>query len=246
MSETKIVKGFKVFKPDWTCRGKKYTCSDKFEENVTPVPCKKGMHFCKKVADCFSYYDFSSENHVAEVVAYGDIAEEGDKCCTNKIEIVREIPWTELLVMVNTGDCNTGLCNTGNRNTGNRNTGNQNSGDWNTGNYNTGNYNTGNWNTGDCNIGDYNTGDCNKCSYSNGCFNTASPKIYLFNKLSEWTYEDWLDSEAYYLLNQISGGVLEYIWWHGLSDSEKKIIKSIPNFDKEIFKEITGIDVGDD
>lgn len=31
------------------------------------------------------------------------------------------------------------------------------------------------------------------------------------------------------------------IWWDGLTDEEKGIIKDIPNFDKEIFKEITGI-----
>ena len=30
-----------------------------------------------------------------------------------------------------------------------------------------------------------------------------------------------------------------------LSDEKKNIIKSIPNFDKVIFKEITGIDVED-
>jgi hypothetical protein len=33
------------------------------------------------------------------------------------------------------------------------------------------------------------------------------------------------------------------IWWDGLTDSEKEVIKSIPNFDKEIFEEITGIKV---
>ena len=33
------------------------------------------------------------------------------------------------------------------------------------------------------------------------------------------------------------------IWWHGLSDRQKAIITAIPNFDKVIFKEITGIDV---
>ena len=91
------------------------------------------------------------------------------------------------------------------------------------------------------------------------------------------TYRDWLNSDARYLLNQIPGDVLEYvwfedmtdekkaahpeakttggylkqldnsecgsIWWRGLNDYEKSIIKAIPNFDKEIFKEITGVDV---
>ena len=245
MSETGVVKGFKVFNPDWTCRNKAYTCPGKFEEDVTPSVCDEGMHFCKKAADCFNYYRFDPENKVAEVVAYGTVAEDGDKCCTDKLEIVREIPWAELLEIVNMGKGCTGLCNSGNRNSGNRN-----SGDW------------------------------NKCSFSNGCFNTTSPKIYLFNKPSEWTYEDWLNSEARYLLNQIPGDVLEYIWlsdmtdeekaahpeaettggylkildnsecaviwWRGLSDREKAIITAIPNFDKAIFKEITGIDVDED
>ena len=284
MSETGVVKGFKVFNPDWTCspngNTKQYTCPGKFEEDITPIRCGRGMHFCKKAADCFNYYNFNPENKVAEVIAYGDIAEEGDKCCTNKLEIVREIPWAELLEIVNSGKGCTGLCNSGNRNSGNRNSGNRNSGNRNSGNRNSGDCNSGDWNSGNRNSGDWNSGDWNKCSFSNGCFNTTSPKIYLFNKPSEWTYEDWLNSDARYLLNQIPGDVLEYIylsdmtdeekaahpeaettggylkildnsecaviWWHGLSDRQKDIITAIPNFDKEIFKEITGIDVDED
>lgn len=33
------------------------------------------------------------------------------------------------------------------------------------------------------------------------------------------------------------------LWWKNMSDENKNIIKSIPNFDAEIFKEITGIEV---
>lgn len=32
-------------------------------------------------------------------------------------------------------------------------------------------------------------------------------------------------------------------WWNRLEDTYKQIILDIPNFDREIFKEITGIDV---
>jgi len=310
MSEIGVVKGFKVLNPDWTCKNKQYGCPGRFEEDVTPSVCNEGMHFCKKAADCFNYYRFDPENKVAEVVAYGTVAEDGDKCCTDKLEIVREIPWAEVLEIVNmgkgctglcnSGDCNSGDWNSGNRNSGNRNSGNRNSGDWNSGNRNSGNrnsgnrnsgnrnsgnWNSGNRNSGNCNSGDWNSGnrnsgDWNKCGFSNGCFNTTSPKIYLFNKPSEWTYEDWLNNEARYLLNQIPGDVLGYIWlsdmtdkekaahpeaettggylkildnsecaviwWRGLSDGQKAIITAIPNFDKAIFKEITGIDVDTD
>lgn len=33
------------------------------------------------------------------------------------------------------------------------------------------------------------------------------------------------------------------LWWNGLSDCDKQIIKSIPNFDPDIFYECTGIKV---
>ena len=86
-----IVNGYKVFNSDWTCRDKQYTCPGKFEEDVDPDVCYRGIHFCKRAVDCFNYYKFDSDNHVAEVIAYGDVAEEGDKCCTNKLEIVRDL-----------------------------------------------------------------------------------------------------------------------------------------------------------
>ena len=317
MSE--IIKGFKVFNPDWTCspngNTKQYTCPGKFEEDVTPIRCGQGMHFCKVAADCFNYYSFNPDNHVAEVAAYGEVVEEGDKCATNKLEIIREIPWAELLEMVNTGKGCAGLCNSGNRNSGdwnsgNRNSGDWNSGDWNSGDCNSGDCNSGDWNSGDCNSGDcnsgnrnsgnrnsgnrnsgnrnsgdwnsgdWNSGDWNNTNFSNGCFNTVEPTIHLFNKPSSWTYRDWLNSEARYLMNQIQGDILEWvylsdmtdeekvehpeaettggylkeldnsecavIWWRSLNQRQKNVIMAIPNFDKAIFKEITGIDVDAD
>ena len=97
----------------------------------------------------------------------------------------------------------------------------------------------------------------------------------MFNKPSDWTFRDWLNSEARYLLNKIQHNVLEWIqsdgmtdkekadhpeyettggylkeldesecgqiWWNSLSDHEKDVIKSLPNFDAEIFKDCTGI-----
>lgn len=301
-----IVRGYKVFNHDWTCNPcnnkKQYTCPGKFEEDVNLSVCHHGMHFCKRAVDCFNYYTFNPENKVAEVIAYGKVVEKKDKCCTNKLEIVREIPWAELLEIVNTGkwcagfknsgDWNSGIYNSGNRNSGSRNSGCANSGSWNSGDWNSGNWNSGrqnsgcgnsgNWNGGDCNsgdrnIGNYNSGDWNKCNFSSGCFNTIDQKIYLFNKPSEWTYKDWVNSDAWRILNQIPTDVLTFVsstemtdteellhpeaeitggylkkssspldrmeWWKRLSEKDKTTIKEIPNFDKGIFKEITGIDI---
>jgi hypothetical protein len=271
-----VVHGFKVFRPDWTCspngNTKQYTCPGKFEEEGELDVCGHGMHFCQTAADCFNYYSFNSENKVAEVIAYGDVRTDGDKSCTDKLEIVREIPWDEVLRIVNIGKNCTGRCNTGDWNTGNRNTG-----DWNTGNRNTGNRNTGNRNTGDWNTGNRNTGDWNKSSFNTGCFNTEEQKIMLFNKPSDMTYSEWLGSDARYLLNQIPKDVVEWVyeedmtdaekaahptyettggylkvldesecgqlWWGSLSDRRKEIIKAIPNFDAEIFFQCTGVRV---
>ena len=241
-----VVHGFKVFRPDWTCdptgyNPKQYTCPGKFEEEGELDVCGHGMHFCQTAADCFNYYSFNSENKVAEVIAYGEVRTEGDKSCTDKLEIVREIPWDEVLRIVNlgknctgrwntgnrnTGDWNTGNRNTGDCNTGNRNTGNRNTGDCNTGNCNTGDWNTGNRNTGDCNTGDWNTGNCNtgdwnKSSFNTGCFNTEEQKIMLFNKPSNMTYSEWLDSDARYLLNQIPKDVVEWVYEEDMTDEEK-------------------------
>ena len=344
------VKGYKVFNSDWTCRGFQYEVGKTYEMKDKPELCEKGFHFCEKAAYCFNYYEFNPDNKVAEVLALGDIVTGNNKSCTNKIQIIREIPWAEVLEIVNagkgctgiynsgnhnsgdcnsgdwnsgnhnSGDCNSSYCNSGNWNSGNnnsgshnsgnnnsgsRNSGDCNSGNWNSGDYNSGYYNSGknnignhnsgyynsgiwnsgNWNSGDRNSGNHNSGkdnsgDWNKCNFSNGCFNTIEPKIYLFNKPSEWTYRDWLNSTARGILNHIPKNVLEHIpredmsdkekkahpeaevtggylkeldtsecaitWWCSLSENEKKTIMSIPNFDKAIFKEITGIDIKED
>ena len=241
-----VVHGFKVFRADWTCdptgyNPKQYTCPGKFEEEGKLDVCGHGMHFCQTAADCFNYYSFNSENKVAEVIAYGEVRTKGDKSCTDKLEIVREIPWDEVLRIVNLGKNCTGRCNTGDWNTGDWNTGNRNTGDWNTGNRNTGDCNTGDWNTGDCNTGnrntgnrntgnrntgnrntgDCNTGDWNKSSFNTGCFNTEEQKIMLFNKPSNMTYSEWLDSDARYLLNQIPKDVVEWVYEEDMTDEEK-------------------------
>lgn len=294
MDEQKVVKGFKVFNPDWTCRGFQYTCPGTFEEDATPSMCNRGFHFCVKAADCFKYYDFNPANKVAEVIALGDVDSDGIKSCTNKIQIVREITWAELLEIVNVGRGCSGCCNTGSFNSGSWNSGSYNAGDWNSGDWNIGDRNAGNFNSGSCNAGSYNTGNFNsgcwntgsfnsgswnKTSFSAGCFCTEKPKILLFNKRSNWTLTDWFESGAFHILNSMpyfdsvpeyvnfsnmteqekadhpeaetTGGYLKtqgnpkcnQIWWDGLSNCKKSIVKAIPNFDKAIFKEITGIDV---
>lgn len=193
------VHGYKVFNPDWTCRDFQYEVGKTFEENVKPSCCGRGFHFCKEAIDCFNYYAFNPKNKVAEVIALGELDTDGDKSCTNKIQIVREVPWIEVLTIVNIGKENTGIGNTGNCNAGNENTGDWssgywnsgtgnagdgNTGDFNTGNWNTGNGNTGYKNTGDSNIGDENTGDSNIGNENTGKRNIGDSNTGDWNKSS--------------------------------------------------------------
>lgn len=242
-SNQNCVRGFKVFNPDWTCspngNTKQYTCPGKFEEDDALVQCDRGMHFCKKAADCFNYYSFDPENKVAEVIAYGDIVEEGIKCCTNKLEIVREIPWDEVLRIVNigkdcTGICNTGDSNAGNRNTGNYNTGKCNTGDFNAGNLNAGNfnageYNTGFWNAGDFNAGEYNignrnTGKCNAGNWNTGNYNTGKCNTGDWNKSSFNTGCFMTEEQKIFMFNKPSDWT--YLEW--LHSYARKLLDHMP------------------
>lgn len=258
-----MVKGYKVFNPDWTCREKQYEVGKTYHEECV-VLCEHGMHFCKRLVDCFNYYSFDPHNKVAEVIAHGDVIENEYKCCTDILEIVREITWEEVLRLC----CNTGCGNTGCGNVGNSNTGNYNVGNDNTGNYNTGNNNTGNWNTGD-----YNTG-----RGVSGCFCTENQKIKLFNKPSNWDFDDWFNSDANCILLKMPakkytkwvytenmspkekeknpsykavGGYLKVYtsnksvqeWWDDLPTEHKEIVMALPNFDADIFEQCTGIKV---
>lgn len=231
-----IIKGFKVFNPDWTCRGFQYEVGQTYEEDVIPMVCDRGFHFCKQAKDCFNYYSFDPNNKVAEVIALGEVAEEGNKCSTNKIKIVREISWEELLTIVNTGKGNSGLCNSGNWNSGDFNSGNWNSGRWNSGHRNSGHrnsgdrnsgdFNSGRWNSGDFNSGDWNqgdfcTGDFNISDHETGCFCTEEHKIRFFDKESDMTFRQWRNSEAYSILQRISFEPTRWIWADDMTDEEK-------------------------
>ena len=186
------MKGYKVFNSDWTCRGYQYEIGKTYEIAESPKCCKVGFHFCEKLADCFNYYSFDPNNKVAEIEAIGEIHfdDTNSKCCTNKIVILKELKWSEVLDMCNTGKGNSGNCNSGDYNSGYHNSGNYNTGDYNTGNCNNGDYNSGYHNSGDYNSGNYNSGDYNSGNYNSGICNTNSPKVRMFNHETEFDFND--------------------------------------------------------
>ena len=120
----------------------------------------------------------------------------------------------------NTGDSNTGYWNTGDSNTGYWNTGNSNTGYWNTGNSNTGDRNTGDRNTGDRNTGDRNTGDWNKTNRSTGVFCTEEPKLIMFNKETDMSFEEWRNTRAFDILRNVGKSI--WVYFENMTKKEKE------------------------
>ena len=166
----------------------------------------------------------------------------------------------------NSGDRNSGSCNSGSCNSGDRNSGDWNSGDWNSGDWNSGRWNSGSWNSGNSNSGSWNSGDWNS-----GYFNSDEPFVRMFNKNTEIKREDiefpsflyfnltvWVshdtatekEKEEHKQEIETCGGFLkslEYkdafrLAWDKADKEEHKRLLELPNWNNEIFKEISGID----
>ena len=161
--------GYKAFNKDLTCRGFQYEIGQTYSMDESPVPCQRGFHFCKSIAETYGYYSMSDDTRICKIEALGKVATNDDKkYCTNVIKILEEITedWER--------KGNSNSTNTGNRNTGDWNSGNWNSGNWNTGNGNSGNCNSGNWNSGNCNSGDCNSGNRNSGNCNSGDWNSGN------------------------------------------------------------------------
>ena len=140
---------------------------------------------------------------------------------------------------VNLGKACTGLCNSGNCNSGNR---------------NSGDYNSGDWNKASQTIGCFNT-ESQKLKF----FDKETDMTFeqwqhsdarnLLNQIdfrpTEWIWSDDMTDEekAAHPEHETTGGYLKIRdntdccteWWNGLSERNRTIIKSIPNFDAEKF-----------
>ena len=85
MSE--IIKSYKGFNTDMTCRGKQYEEGEEYEEHSAEA-CECGMHACEYPLDCFGYYPPGSSVY-HEVEQSGKISKNGDdtKVASSKMKI---------------------------------------------------------------------------------------------------------------------------------------------------------------
>ena len=256
--------GYKVFLPDWRSGSgdlPPFEVGVEYVHNGKIEICESGFHYCENLIDCFEYYDWDIENKVCLIHVDGSVSmSKGNKSVTSKFTIIRELDWNEVFKVCNTGLNCTGNRNSGNRNSGNMNSGNRNSGDRNSGNWNSGNWNSGNWNSGNWNSGYLNSKDalCYILDAPSNLTNAIAIRTewfkFLINlnfPLNEFIFEsDMTDSEKEKFPHYITlGGYLRTLTYKesweialkNISEKEKDILRSIPNWDAEIFYEITGV-----
>ena len=257
--------GYKCTDMNGCCRGFKFEVGKTYKKDTPKEELKcctdKVFHFCRDLYAIEKESNYKlTESRLFEIIS-GDFIRDGDKYGTNSITILREIEGDEKLELINSGyrnsgyrnsgDCNSGYCNSGDRNSGNLNSGDINSGNRNSGNYNSGDYNSGDWNS--------------------GFFNSDEPCVRMFNKMTTykrkdikipfWCYFDltvWVSHDTateeekteHKAEIEICGGFLKKInykdaWriaWNKASIEERKELFDLPNWDNQVFKEITGID----
>lgn len=259
MTDRVFIKGFDK---NLQCRGYQFEVGKEYRIDLPEgyvltaddLCTNKVFHFCDSLQKVHTYYscDDKYNNRYCIIEVLGQFVENNDKCGSDHIKVIKEIKGEELNIAKGLTSGNTGWFNIGTHNSGSGNSGNYNSGY-----YNSGNYNSGNYNSGGLNSGNGNSGLFNSCNNSNGVFCSVEPKISIFNNPSEMTLTEFYNSKYYYAICSVPLNLTEWvndklitrthkdacqIWWDSMSDENKKIIKSMPNFDVDVFCEITGID----
>jgi len=95
MANKKIVRGYKGFENDMTCRGFQYEVGQTYEQDRDIGLCKSGFHFCRNVADVLNYYN-GHDCRYAVVEALGEVIDGEDKSVTDRLRIVRELTREEV------------------------------------------------------------------------------------------------------------------------------------------------------
>ena len=237
--------GYKCTDMNGCCSGFKFEVGKTYTKDTPKEELKcctdKVFHFCRDLYDIEKESNYKlAKSRLFEIIS-GDFIRDGDKYGTNSITILREIEGDEKLELINSGNMNSGNRNSGNRNSGNMNSGNRNS---------------GNRNSGDMNSGFFNSDEpCVRMFNKMTTYKRKDIKIpfWCFFDLTVWVSHDTATEEEkteHKAEIEICGGFLKTInykdaWriaWNKASIEERKELFDLPNWDNQVFKEITGID----
>lgn len=236
----------KGFDKDLRCRGMQFEVGKEYSTGAADADislCTNTVfHFCDSLRKVHTHYSVipKEDNRFCEIEVLGALVSDGTKCGSNRIRIVREILGDELNIMRGLTNGNAGIFNSGNCN----------SGYWNSCNHSSGCFNVksnkiyffdkpSNWT--------YQDWSSSVAKRIMDCV----PSNLVWIEFAQMTDEE----KESYPAAKATGGYLRKIpddelavirneWWARLSPDKKDEILKLPNFDKEIFKEITMIDVG--
>ena len=217
--------GYKCTDMNGCCRGFKFEVGKTYTKDTPKEELEcctdKVFHFCRELHAIEKESNYKlTESRLFEVIS-GDFIRKGDKYGTNSITILREIEGDEKLELINSGDSNSG------------------------------NWNSGNWNSGFFNSDE----SCMRMFNKMTTYKRKDVKIpyWCYFELTVWVSHDTATEEEkteHKAEIEICGGFLKPInykdaWrlaWNKASIEERKELFDLPNWDNQVFKEITGID----
>ena len=218
-----MVKGFKGFNQDLTCRGFQYEIGKTYEYNGKIELYCTGFHFCRELNNVHTFYNLK-ESRICEIEANGEIIDDETSVCSH-IKIIRELSCEEIAAAINTGKDNTGLFN---------------SGDCNSGDFCSCNFSSGIFMTKKITYEAFNK-QLSKEEYdalieSEGFTLLCRFRLCLFKTRTTKNGQKHLACLSYKASWRV--------FWQTLTPMQKLTIKKIPHFDADVFYEITGISLG--
>ena len=229
-----MVKGFKGFNEDLTCRGFQYEIGKTYKHNGEVELCRSGFHFCRKLKDVHHFYNLKT-SRICEIEADGKIDDDGVKSVCSRMRIVREVSREEILSIINIGEKNTGMLNSGDLNSGRLNSGDLNSGDF-------------------CSC-DYSSGIFMTKKITYEAFNKQLTKeeydalieskgFTLLQRFRLYAFKTRTEKNGQKHLAYLSYKASWRMFWQTLTPMQKLTVKRMPHFDADVFYEITGIKLG--
>lgn len=219
-----MVKGFKGFNEDLTCRGFQYEIGKTYKHNGEVELCRSGFHFCRKLKDVHNFYNLKT-SRICEIEADGKIDDDGVKSVCSRMRIVREVSREEIWSIINIGEKNTGLFN---------------SGDLNSGDFCSCDYSSGIFMTKKITYEAFNK-QLTKEEYDDLI---GSEGFMLLQRFRLYAFKTRTEKNGQKHLAYLSYKASWRMFWQTITPMQKLTVKRMPHFDADVFYEITGIKLG--
>lgn len=219
-----MVKGFKGFNQDLTCRGFQYEIHKTYEYDGDIELCSQGFHFCRKLRDVHTFYNLK-KSRICEIKADGKIIDDDKKSVCARISIIRELSREEIDAAINTGKDNTGLFNSGDRNSGD---------------FCSCDYSSGIFMTKKITYEAFNK----QLTEEGYDALIESEGFTILQRFRLYSFKTRTTKNGQKRLFHLAYKASWRMFWQSLTPMQKLTIKRMPHFDADVFYEITGIRLG--